>query len=213
MAHPPRDEKSDGVHAVFHPGGRAVVVDLGRIPDGPRSCFEGRWAKSQRLAFSAQLLRLLRRLVVWASALALIALWLSCEPFILQSIVIDALPPEAQALPTARLSLLMNEVRQLAASGNYQHASDAVAAAAAEQYRTLRNISFGAMALLALVLALVGCLVGRPLYPSGSARPQPCRRRGQGFPDRQFDGGDFSPRSVSCCPCCSSPCGSSAWCR
>jgi phosphate transport system permease protein len=104
-------------------------------------------------------------------ALLLIALWLSSEPFILQAIVVDALPPEAKELPAARLSLLMNEVRQLGTSGNYQHASGDIAAVAAEQYRNLRNVSFGAMAVVALSLAVIGCVLGlRYIKPELRAR-------------------------------------------
>ncbi|MDR3438771.1 phosphate ABC transporter permease subunit PstC [Telmatospirillum sp.] len=101
----------------------------------------------------------------------LIAVWLSCEPFILQAIVVDSLPAEARTLPAARLSLLLNEVRQLGASGNYLHASGDIATKAAEHYRTLRAVSFGAMAVLALVLSAIGCLVGlRYINPELRAR-------------------------------------------
>lgn len=104
-------------------------------------------------------------------AIFLIALWVSCEPFILQAIVVDALPPEAKALPVANLSLLMNEVRQLGASGNYQYASGNIAAVAAEQYRNLRSVSFGAMAVVALSLAVIGCVLGlRYIKPELRAR-------------------------------------------
>lgn len=104
-------------------------------------------------------------------AVFLIALWLSGEAFILQSIVVNALPAEAKALPPARLSLLMNEVRQLGASGIYRNASSDIAVAAAEQYRNLRNVSFGAMAVAALSLAVIGCLLGlRYVKPELRAR-------------------------------------------
>jgi phosphate transport system permease protein len=104
-------------------------------------------------------------------AIFMIALWLSCEPSILQAVVVDALPPEARALPPARLSLLLNEVRQLAASGNYQHASGDIATLAAEQYRNLRNMSFGAMTVVALSLAIIGCVLGlRYINPELRAR-------------------------------------------
>lgn len=104
-------------------------------------------------------------------AVLLIAFWLSCEPFILRAIVVGALPADAQALPPARLSLLMNEVRQLGASGDYSHASGVVAATAAEQYRTLRAVSFGAMAVASLALAILGGSLGmRRIQPTLRAR-------------------------------------------
>lgn len=104
-------------------------------------------------------------------AALLIAFWLSCEPFILDALVTDALPPEAKTLAPARLSLLMNEVRQLGASGNYQHASSPLAATAGEHYRNLRALSFGAMAVCGLCLAIVGALLGlRFIHPELRAR-------------------------------------------
>jgi len=104
-------------------------------------------------------------------ALALIALWLSCESTILHSLVVDSLPAEARSMAPERLALMMNEVRNLGATGDYSHASDSVTAAAAEQYRNLRSISFAAMAVLSLVLALVGGLLGlRFIHPNLRAR-------------------------------------------
>jgi phosphate transport system permease protein len=91
-----------------------------------------------------------------APAVALIAVWLAFEPTILQSLVMDGLPPEVKALPAARLSLMINEVRSLASSGDFSRASDAVVAGAAEQYRGLKAIGFAAMAVLALAVATAG---------------------------------------------------------
>jgi phosphate transport system permease protein len=48
--------------------------------------------------------------------------WMILAPVILQSLVMDALPADALTLPAARLSLLMNEVKQIAASGDYRYA-------------------------------------------------------------------------------------------
>jgi phosphate transport system permease protein len=93
-------------------------------------------------------------------ALLLIAVWLVCEPVIVQSLVVDALPPDAKTLPPARMSLLLNEVRQLAAANDYQRASDATTAAAAQQYHNLRAIGFGAMGVVALCLAVIGGTIG-----------------------------------------------------
>ena len=104
-------------------------------------------------------------------ALALIALWMAGESTILHALVVGTLPPDAQSLPAERLALLMNEVRSLSASGNYSQASDAVTAAAAEQYHNLRAISFGAMTVLSLSLAVVGGLLGlRFIHPKLRAR-------------------------------------------
>jgi phosphate transport system permease protein len=89
----------------------------------------------------------------------------------LQGLVFDALPADAKAMAPARLSLLMNEIRQLGSSGNYEHASDAVALAAAQQYHNLRATSFAAMAVLALCLAIACTGAGlRFIQPNLRAR-------------------------------------------
>jgi phosphate transport system permease protein len=89
-------------------------------------------------------------------ALVLIACWLIGEPIILKGLVLNALPPETKELSTVRLSLLMNEVRQMASSGDFRFASDNVALAAASQYRNLMQTSFAAMAVIALALSAAG---------------------------------------------------------
>ena len=104
-------------------------------------------------------------------ALILAAGWMIFSPMILKSIVLDSLPPDALSLPAARLSLLMNEVRQMAASGDYRYASDDLARAAAERYHGLRTISFAAMTVAALSTALLGAWWGlRRVSPKLRAR-------------------------------------------
>jgi phosphate transport system permease protein len=104
-------------------------------------------------------------------ALILAAGWMIFSPMILKSIVLDSLPPDALALPQARLSLLINEVRQMAASGDYRYASDEVARAAAERYHGLRTVSFAAMTVAALSTALLGAWWGlRRVSPKLRAR-------------------------------------------
>jgi phosphate transport system permease protein len=75
-------------------------------------------------------------------------------------LIVDALPPEAKGLSTPQLSLLLNEVRQLAQSGDYRHASSLPVVAAAQHLRNLNSISFAAMGVVALSMAVAGALVG-----------------------------------------------------
>lgn len=104
-------------------------------------------------------------------ALILAAGWMILSPLILKSLVLDSLPPDALALPAARLSLLMNEVKQMAASGDYRFASDEIARSAAERYHSLRTISFAAMTVAALSTALLGAWWGmRRISPRLRAR-------------------------------------------
>ena len=104
-------------------------------------------------------------------AVILAAGWMILSPVILKSVVMDSLPPDTLSLPAARLSLLMNEVKQMASSGDYRYASDDVARAAAERYHGLRTISFAAMSVAALSAALLGAWWGlRRVTPKLRAR-------------------------------------------
>lgn len=94
-------------------------------------------------------------------AVALLAVWLSLEPMILKAIVIDALPADARAsLSSDQMALLINEVHNLGSSGDFHHASSSIAAGAARHYAALRSVSFVAMVIAALSLAIAGCLMG-----------------------------------------------------
>jgi phosphate transport system permease protein len=93
-------------------------------------------------------------------ALILVCGWLIFEPFILKSLVLSSLPPDTATMSPVRLSLLMNEVRQMAASGDYRFASDDTARVAAEHYHGLKAISFTAMAVCAICLAMLGAWFG-----------------------------------------------------
>jgi phosphate transport system permease protein len=104
-------------------------------------------------------------------ALILVVGWLVCEPFILKSLLVSSLPQGAEPMTPVRLSLLMNEVRQMAASGDYRFASDDVARDAAEQYHSWKTISFAAMSVAAFCLALLGTWFGlRRVTPKLRAR-------------------------------------------
>jgi phosphate transport system permease protein len=104
-------------------------------------------------------------------ALILAAGWMIFSPMILKSVVMDSLPPDTLSLPAARLSLLMNEVKQMASSGDYRYASDDVARSAAERYHSLRLISFAAMTVAVLSAALLGTWWGlRRVSPRLRAR-------------------------------------------
>jgi len=93
-------------------------------------------------------------------ALVLVLGWVVFEPFILKALLLQSLPQDPDAMSPVRLSLLMNEVRQLAANGDYRLASDEFARSAAEHYHSLHVISFAAMCVSALSLALLGAWFG-----------------------------------------------------
>ncbi|HIJ38959.1 MAG TPA: phosphate ABC transporter permease subunit PstC [Rhodospirillaceae bacterium] len=99
-------------------------------------------------------------------AFLLVAVWIIIEPMALQALVLNSLPETVRQLPLARLSLITNEMRQLAASGDYRFASSPEARAAAEHYRDLHQIGFAAMAVLVLTAGIFG---GR--FALGRIRP------------------------------------------
>ena len=104
-------------------------------------------------------------------ALALITGWMSFEPVILKALVINSLPQGGEAMSPVKLSLMMNEVRQMAASGDYRFASDDMARNAAEHYHLLKTISFAAMGVCALSLGMASGWFGlKRLSPQLRAR-------------------------------------------
>jgi phosphate transport system permease protein len=103
-------------------------------------------------------------------AFAVIAAWMALEPSLVRALVVSALPAELQALPTERIDILMNEVRN-AAQG---HASATGALnMAAEQYLRLRQITFGAVTVASLAVAMSGiAFARRRIEPALRARPR-----------------------------------------
>lgn len=89
-------------------------------------------------------------------ALILIVAWQIGEPMVLKSVVLNSMPETMRDLPPARLSLLVNEVRQLASTGDYRFASGPEVQAAAERYRGLQDVSFKALILAVLSLGIAG---------------------------------------------------------
>jgi phosphate transport system permease protein len=102
-------------------------------------------------------------LVVWCAlpAFALLGIWLAFESSIVTHLAISALPAEQQDLPPARLGLLINDIRNIAAGDIASRQADAAILAAAERYKSLENASFAAMAVISIALAAGGILLGR----------------------------------------------------
>ncbi|MFO1145271.1 MAG: phosphate ABC transporter permease subunit PstC [Rhodospirillales bacterium] len=95
---------------------------------------------------------------VWCALppLLLLLAWLAFEPQILRTLVIDSLPQEARDLPPARLGLLLNDIRNLAAGG--AASADPTVQSAADRYNALRWTSHLTVFALAAALALAGLL-------------------------------------------------------
>ena len=103
-------------------------------------------------------------------ALALTVAWLIVEPHVVEHLVTAALPTELLGLPADRMSVLLNEVTNLAAGYGAREPDPAVKAAA-EHYASLRATGFAAMAVAILAVAIVGIVIGRRhVAPSLRAR-------------------------------------------
>jgi phosphate transport system permease protein len=94
-------------------------------------------------------------------SLLLILAWLVFEPQVIEFLVIDGLPEELKALPADQFGLLLTDLRNLA-SGNVvsREADDALLAAAAK-ITHYRQVGGGAMAVLALAVAIAGMAYAR----------------------------------------------------
>ncbi len=110
---------------------------------------------------------------IWCGlpALILVAIWLMAEPYIIRTIVVANLPDSALSLNPARLELILNDVRNLAAGNIGSGAVDAELLAAADRYRALRSIGLGALSIGAIALAIAGLTFARRrIHPDLRAR-------------------------------------------
>jgi phosphate transport system permease protein len=100
---------------------------------------------------------------IWCGlpALLVVAIWLSVGPQIIDAVLVDSLPPSAAQLSPGELSLLLNDVRNVALGNIASRAPDAETLAAAAKYNELRGISFAAMAVVALGIAIGGLFLAR----------------------------------------------------
>ncbi len=91
-------------------------------------------------------------------ALFIFGFWLAFETEVITQFVVQGLPPSFHDLPPDRLSLVINDIRNLA-SGSFVSASvDPSMQAAADHYRHLRSISHNALAVITISL-LAACAV------------------------------------------------------
>ncbi|MGH8496909.1 MAG: phosphate ABC transporter permease subunit PstC [Gammaproteobacteria bacterium] len=103
-------------------------------------------------------------------ALAVLALWVFLEPVIITRLVVADLPQEIRELPASRLSLVLNDIRNVV-SGNTTWGYEPEIAAAAEHYRSLQRIGSAALLVVVLSLLLAGTTAAwRQIAPDLRAR-------------------------------------------
>ena len=104
-------------------------------------------------------------------ALALLFVWLFLEPRVVNALVVQSLPEAQQSLASGELSLLFNNIRNLATGDVVSGDVDTALREAAERYREAVTQSRRLLALLVLGLATLGAsLAWRSVRPELRAR-------------------------------------------
>lgn len=103
-------------------------------------------------------------------SLLIFGIWLALEPTVITNIVTAGLPPEYQNMSEARMSLVINDIRNMVA-GNIPSERNPALERAADHYERLLGMSRMVLTVLALTVA-AGCsaLVWRRISPDLRAR-------------------------------------------
>ncbi|MGD1878499.1 MAG: phosphate ABC transporter permease subunit PstC [Kiloniellaceae bacterium] len=104
-------------------------------------------------------------------SLLLMAAWLIVAPHVAEWMLISSLPAETTDLSPDMLSLLINDIENLASGNIVSRQVDPALQAAADGYQSFRHIASAAMAVAAVSLGIVGlALARRRIVPSLRAR-------------------------------------------
>ena len=97
-------------------------------------------------------------------AFSLLLIWVGLENNVIDTLLAASLPDSLTAdMDQARLSLLLNDIHNLAAGVANNRGDDSVLNAAADHYNELRNTGLMALVAVTLSAAIGGILVGRKL--------------------------------------------------
>ncbi len=112
---------------------------------------------------------------LWAAIPALFALfvWIGAEDWLVTKLVVSELPEETRTLPEAQLSLVINDIKNLAYGDIASETENVAINKAAESYNRLKTIVGAAKFVVILVLAILGGLLAwRSVQPKLQARNQ-----------------------------------------
>ena len=87
-------------------------------------------------------------------AFLIFSFWIICESTVISDMVISQLPENIQALPTDRLNLVMNDVKNIVDNNIMTRDGYPALQAAADYYLSLRSISRGALFVLMMTLCI-----------------------------------------------------------
>jgi len=101
--------------------------------------------------------------LIWAvlPAALVLVLWLGLQERVVETLLLDSLPPESQQLSADRLELLINDVKNLASGTAVSREVSPALEAAALRYRNLRQTARASLFVVVLGLATAGLLWGR----------------------------------------------------
>jgi phosphate transport system permease protein len=114
-------------------------------------------------------------MALWCAIPALIVFgsWLAFENQIITQLVVKEMPESIRRLPADRLSLVINDIRNIESDHFVSQTSQPAIHAAADHYRSLRSISRHALAVVTIALmAAAGLFVRRRLAVGLRARNQ-----------------------------------------
>ncbi len=104
-------------------------------------------------------------------AVIILLMWLAFQSSVITSLVVSGLPPEIQSLPPERLSLVVNDIINLAHGNAVNRRPDEVLLAAAQHYNRLKDTTFLALAALVMSSCAAGLGFGlRHINPALRAR-------------------------------------------
>ena len=100
---------------------------------------------------------------LWAGipAVLVYGFWLAFEPTVITAMVVAGLPDEIRNLPADRLTLVVNDIKNLVSGNIVSGEVSPAIQAAADHYRRLNGISNAALAVVAMALAILGILLVR----------------------------------------------------
>ena len=110
---------------------------------------------------------------LWAAVPAVVALfiWIAGEDWLVTRLVVTNLPEETRTLPAAELSLIVNDIKNLAAGDITTDVGNPAIQAAAKHYENLKAIAGAAKFVVILVLAIIGGVIAwRSVSPLLQAR-------------------------------------------
>ena len=98
---------------------------------------------------------------IWCGvpAVLIYSAWLAFESTIISDMILASLPPEIKALPADRLTLVMNDIKNLVNGNIISGEINPVIQSASEYYERLQTISHACLAVIVLILSIAGFLL------------------------------------------------------